>query len=105
MKDTPPARTLEDRLDANAEAWRPQPGDKLIGAVVDLGSRTTEYGTYAIVTLRTEAGDEVAVHAFHAVLAREFQKRPPRLGERLGIKYLGKSEKGYEAYTIAWEQF
>jgi hypothetical protein len=103
MESNTPTRSLEERLDSNAEAWRPKPGDKLIGVVVDIGSRTTEYGTYAIVTLRDKAGDEYAIHAFHTVLANEFAKRPLRLGERVGVKYLGKSDKGYQAYTIAFE--
>jgi hypothetical protein len=96
-------RTLEDRLDSTAEAWRPEPGDKVVGVVADVDSRTTEFGTYPIVTLRTDADEEIAVHAFHTVLKREFAKRPPRLGEGLGIKYLGKSEKGYEGYRIVWQ--
>jgi hypothetical protein len=101
MNDT--GRTLEERLEANAEAWRPEAGAMVIGTVVDVDSRTTEFGTYPIVTLRTEAGDEVAVHGFHTVLKNEFSKRPPRPGERLGVKYLGKSPKGYESYRLAWE--
>ena len=101
---TTPTRTLDDRLDSQAEAWKPQSGEKLIGVVVDVDSRTTEFGTYPIVTLSTDAGDEVAVHAFHTVLKNEFAKRQPRLGERIGIKYLGRSEKGYEAYRTVWEE-
>jgi hypothetical protein len=95
-------RSLDERLDSFAEAWKPEPGEKLVGVVVDLDSRETEYGRYAIVTLRTDEGDERAVHAYHTVLAREFEKRTPRLGERLGVKYLGKSDKGYEGYRVAW---
>ena len=58
-------------------------------------SRTTEYGTYPIVTLRNDAGDgEYAVHGFHTVLKNELAKRPPRIGERLGIKYLGQRTSG-----------
>jgi hypothetical protein len=98
------SRNLETRLDSSAEAWKPSPGEKLIGVVVDVDSRTTEYGTYVVLTLRQENGDERAVHAFHTVLKREFAKRPPRLGEELGIKYLGKSDKGYEAYRIVWDE-
>jgi hypothetical protein len=99
-------RSLEDRLEANAEPWKPNVNDNdtVVGTVIDVDSRTTEFGMYPIVTVATDAGDEVAVHAFHTVLKNEFAKRPPQLGERLGIKYLGKHAKGYEAYRIVWEK-
>ena len=98
------ARSLEDRLDSTAEAWRPEAGDKIVGTVVDVDSRDGEFGLYPIVTVQTDTGDERAVHAFHTVLKREFAKRQPRPGERIGIKYLGKHERGYEAYRIVWAE-
>ena len=104
MQANQAGRSLEERLESFAEAWKPNPGDTLIGVVVDIDSRTTEYGTYPIVTIRDDDGAEFAVHAFHTVLRNEFAKRPPRLGERLGIKYLGKSDRGYEGYRVAWEK-
>ena len=97
------ARSLQDRLDSSAEAWKPNVDDSVIGTVLAVDERTTEFGTYPIVTLMTDDGDEVAVHAFHTVLKSEFARRPPVDGERLGIKYLGKSPKGYEAYRVVWE--
>ncbi len=97
-------RTLEERLESTAEPWKPTPGNRLVGQVVDVDSRTTEFGTYPIITVLTEAGDEFAVHGFHAVLKNEFAKRRPRIGERLGIKYLGRQEKGYEGYRVAWQE-
>lgn len=103
MENASTNRSLDDRLDSTAEAWKPKAGEKLIGAVVDVDSRTTEYGTYPIVTLRTDTGDELAFHAYHTVAKNEFAKRQPRLGERIGIKYIGKSDKGYEAYRIVFE--
>lgn len=95
-------RTLDERLDSTAEAWKPGPGDKLTGVIVDVDSRTTEFGTYPILTVVADDGREVAVHAFHTVLKNELAKRAPRIGERIGLKYLGKSEKGYEAYRVVW---
>ncbi|MHB8469999.1 MAG: hypothetical protein ACYDCH_09625 [Gaiellaceae bacterium] len=97
------ARSLDDRLDTTAEAWKPNAGDKIVGEVIDVDSRDGGFGLYPIVVLRTDAGDEYAVHGFHTVIRNELAKRPPRIGERLGIKYLGKSDKGYEAYKIVFE--
>jgi hypothetical protein len=102
--NTSTTRSLDDRLDSAAEGWKPKPGDKIVGEVIDVDSRETEYGVYPIVTLRTDAEDELAIHGFHTVLKSEFAKRPPRLGERIGVKYLGKSDKGYEAYRVVFER-
>jgi hypothetical protein len=79
-------------------------GDRVIGTVLYVDSRTTEFGTYPILVLKTDLGKEVAVHAFHAVLKREFIDRPPRRGERLGIKFLGDTERGYKGYRVVWEE-
>jgi hypothetical protein len=95
-------QSIDERLESTAEPWKPEFGDKIVGTVVDVDSRTTEYGTYPIVVLETDAGDEIAVHGFHTVLKNEFAKRPPTLGERIGVKYLGKSDKGYEAYRVVF---
>lgn len=101
-ENTTPTRSIEDRLESVAEAWKPAPGDKLIGQIVDVDSRTTEYGTYPIIVVLTDSGDEIAVHGFHTVLKNELAKRQPNVGERIGVKYLGKQEK-YEGYKLVWQ--
>lgn len=35
---------INSMLDSFPEGWRPEPGDKLIGAVIGLDSRDGEYG-------------------------------------------------------------
>lgn len=96
--------SLEDRLDSYAEAWRPKAGEKIVGEVIDVDSRTTEYGTYPIVTLRTDEGTELAIHGFHTVLKSEFSKARPEVGDRIGVKYLGKHEPRYESYRVVRER-
>jgi hypothetical protein len=93
--------TLDDRLDADyAAAWRPNPGDKVIGTVTALDVRDGTYGAYPIVTLDTEDG-EVALHCFHEVLANELAKIAPKIGDRVGVKYAGKHpERGYHIYRV-----
>jgi hypothetical protein len=97
---------LSDRLDESfAEAWKPEPGDKLIGVVTELAERENEYGRYPIVTVRTEDGDELAFHAFRTVAKNELARCRPEVGDRIGIKYLGKPEgKEYELYRIKVER-
>ena len=105
MTVTPESRrSLAERLDTTAEAWKPEPGDKIVGEVIDVDSRTTEFGTYPIVTLRTDEWEELAIHGFHTVLKREFSKARPEVGDRIGVKYLGKHERGYESYRVVRER-
>ncbi len=85
--------SLEDRLDSNAEAWKPNPGDTLVGEVVDVDTHDAGYGSYPIVTVRTDDGGEVAIHGFHTVLKREFAKARPEIGSRIGVKYLGPTRR------------
>jgi hypothetical protein len=94
--------TLHDALDASfAAAWRPEPGDKLVGTVIELDERDGAYGPYPIITLRQEDGEEFAVHAFHGVLQSELARVAPKHGDQLGIKYEGKDQaKGYHRYRV-----
>ena len=97
-----PRSTLEGQLDTQfAPAWRPEPGDKLVGTVTELTERDGAYGPYPIITLRQEDGEEFAVHAFHGVLQSELARVAPKHGDTLGIKYSGKDqEKGYHRYRV-----
>jgi hypothetical protein len=99
-------RSLEERLENPAEAWRPDPGEKLIGTVVDLDERESTYDEqpYPIVTVLTSDGNEHAFHGFHTVPRRELARLRPRLGERIGIVYHGRHPRGYEHYTIKLER-
>lgn len=93
--------TIHQDLDRDfAPAWKPSPGDKLVGIITDLSTRDGEYGTYPIVTVRSEDG-EYALHAFHEVLQNELARVAPKVGDQLGIKYVGKDpDKGYHRYRV-----
>ena len=77
-------RSLADRLDEYAEAWRPEPGDKLIGTILAIDHRQSSYDdtAYPVVTLDVEdgssegaapiaVGTEKAWHAYHTVPRNE----------------------------------
>jgi hypothetical protein len=81
-----------------ADAWRPEPGDKLIGEVVELGQRDGAYGVYPIVTVRQDDGVELAFHAFHTVAQSKLAEARPQVGERVAIKYLGLNKRGDRPY-------
>lgn len=96
---------IEAQEEAQAEGWRPEPGARIVGTVIDIAANDMGYGPYAIVTLETASGP-IAVHAFHTVLRRELAKRRPKVGDQLDITYLGKKGegghfgKGYDNYRV-----
>jgi hypothetical protein len=100
--------SIFDQLDKDyAPAWRPEPGAKVVGTVTDLTARDGQFGRYAVVTIHAEGegfDGEVAVHAFHEVLANELARVAPKVGDRIGIRYDGRdSDKGYHRYRVRGE--
>lgn len=93
---------IHEQLDGEfAEAWKPTKGAKIVGVVTDVTSRDGGYGEYPIVTIKTGDGD-LAVHCFHEVLRGELARIAPKVGDEIGIRYLGKHpEKGYHQYKVA----
>src|SRR5262245_26201741 len=106
MADSDPADELEQRLDAEyAPAWRPEPGDKLIGAVTAIRTWTGPFGTYPIVVIEPADGSPpVSVHAFRQVLASQLAEIRPMIGELIGVKYEGRVTDGsgpdYHSYRV-----
>lgn len=93
--------SMNDRLDQEVTAWRPEPGDKIYGKVVDISENQGEYEPYPLLEIETADGAMVAVHAFHTVLKSELAKKRPSPGDSIGIKYLGKTAgKDYEGYRV-----
>jgi len=84
---------LAERLDSGlAVAWRPdkEDADTLIGEVVSVDLGTSDYGTYPLIVVRSDDGTEKAFHASHTVARNELKRARPQVGQRIGIKYLGK---------------
>lgn len=76
-----------------AEGWRPEPGDTLIGRVLTVDKGWSNYGGhfYPIVTVKPESGGApVAVHCFHQGLMARMRDLRPQQGERIGFHYKGK---------------
>jgi hypothetical protein len=101
--------SLEARLEAageHAEAWRPEPGDRLVGEIVAISQGRSSYDAraYPILTVRSaDAGEDLAVHAFQTVLLDELARERPKVGEVIGIKYLGEvvgARSTYRKYTV-----
>lgn len=91
---------ITDLLEQNPETWAPKVGDVVEGTIVDLTDRTSDFGTYPIVTIDT--GDGLVVfHAFHTVPRNKLKEQRAQTGDKIGVKYLGKPKgKEYENYRI-----
>jgi hypothetical protein len=99
--------SLSERLDHYPEAWKPtEPGSKLIGELVEVDLRESDYGKepYPILTVCSEEdGREYAWHAFHTAARNAVARKKPQPGERVGIVYggLGEAEPGKSA-PVRW---
>ena len=92
------ARKKDSFLDtlSNAEggfpaAWRAEKeGDMLVGTITGFDQVTGDYGTQTVCTVLDEDTDEeVALYISSTVLKSQFQRLDPKVGERLGVKYVG----------------
>jgi len=97
--------SIEARLDSEPHPWKPEAGDRLVGTVVDLGERDSQFGgVYPMVTILTDGGEEFVVHGYHTVLKGELAQQRPAAGDHIGIAYMGRDqEKGYEKYRVIVE--
>jgi hypothetical protein len=100
-----PATDLRRRLnelgDEPTTAWKPNPGDTLVGELVGVDLRATEYDPEVpVLTLRTETEGLMEVWAFHTVLRGELRKVEPQPGEWLAIRRLEDSDRGYKRYRV-----
>jgi hypothetical protein len=88
--------------DGYPEAWRPEPGEILVGFVVGYDEGPTSYGPVrTVIIAREEDGQKVTVWLSSTVLLDLFQKQKPRPGERVGVRYLGRDKaKGYHKYHL-----
>jgi hypothetical protein len=98
--------SIADRLDKTyAPAWKPEPGDKIVGEITGFDDRDGGHGIYRIANVRLDDGTTVALHAFRKVLADELEEQNARVGDRLGVKYLGPITKAggvgsYHGYKV-----
>lgn len=87
-------------------AWIPEPDEILVGVVEAYATGPTQYGDVRTVLVRDEnTGERVSLWLSSTVLLSLFDMRKPLVGERIGLKYLGKHEtKGYHRYHLVVER-
>lgn len=89
-------RKLLTQVERDVIPWRPEPGDKVGGILVDIAdSAEGEYGSYIILTIERPDARLVAVHCFHTVLRKDIEKRLQRgtlrMKDEIVIVYLGEA--------------
>ena len=93
--------TVLDRRDGFPEPWKPSAGDKLVGQIIGIDVRETEYGEYPILTVLTDTSAGLSFRAYHTVATNEIAKLDPDVGEKIGIAYHRKAADGrHERYRI-----
>jgi hypothetical protein len=111
-------RSLADRVDSFPDPWLHEPGDKLVGEVVEVSTADKGYGPYSLLTVlvaergSTEQGGKAIApgservwHAFGTVPENELKKRSPHVGDLVAVKFFGIREgTDYKAYRILVEQ-
>ncbi len=107
---------LAEQLDVDPEKWAHEENDKLLGEVVEVGTYEGEYGACSTYTIRAEHGSteeggkpipegaEMILYASRTVLRNKLDSIRPRVGDRLGVKYLGIPDgREYHNYRIKHE--
>ena len=56
-----------------APGWRPEPNEVLDGGIVEDDLHEGKFGPYRTLTIEREDGTQLAVHAYHSVLADELE--------------------------------
>jgi hypothetical protein len=84
------------------EAWRPKPGEILVGFIDSYDVGHTPYGPVRTAIIAKEADNQkVTVWLASTVLLNLFQRYRPKPGEHVGLKYLGKDPvKQYHRYRL-----
>lgn len=96
---------IGSRVDAFPEPWKPEPGDKFVGtiqSIEEFDDSKNEYPAYPLLIVLTDDGREIAFHAFHTVAKRELARQRASVGDRIAVKYFGRTEndRGYERYRL-----
>lgn len=75
--------------------WKPKAGDVIEGEIQDISEGYSDYKQegYPILTVQPAEGDPVDCHCFHEVLRSKILQLRPQIGEKVGIKFLGKTKK------------
>jgi hypothetical protein len=99
--------TIQDRLNErlNQHDWNPNPGEQLIGEIIEISQRDTKYGAYPLLLVRDDKDGVVqVVHCLRSGLLWPVVRARPSAGDRVGIRYLGLADDGAtHSYVVVFE--
>jgi hypothetical protein len=79
-----------------APSWKLEEGAIAVGKIISYNQAQTAYGEAWVCVMEEESSGPLSVWLTSTVLIDQFKKLKPRVGERIGIKCLGKHrEKKY----------
>jgi hypothetical protein len=96
--------SIEQQLeqdDDHAPYWNPELEPMIIGTLVRREERQGKFDLYEVDTVRRDDDEERAIHRTSKVLREDLA--PAKIGDRIGVRYLGRHEKGYKRFRVAIE--
>lgn len=99
------SRTIEELLEIQSEAWKPEDGSpqSIVGELIERATMPGDkYGPYPFLSILPDGSNTAwAVHAFGTVLQGEIAKQDPQVGDKVGLKFLGvPAGKEYKLYKL-----
>jgi hypothetical protein len=91
-KSETPAQETNNAALQESEGWRPNDGDVLTGKVHGVSKAWSDWSNsfYPLVTVQTDDGKLVDVHAFHQTLQSRLMELKPEIGTPIEFAFLGK---------------
>jgi hypothetical protein len=95
--------SIEERL--NQHEWNPNPGEQLIGKIVEISERGARYGAYPwLLVLDDKDEAHVAVHCLRSGLLWPVVHARPSVGDRVGTLPRLERRRQTHSYVVAFEK-
>lgn len=92
---------LEEFNGQYSPSWKLEEGAIVVGKITSYSQALTSYGECWVCTIEEESSGPLSIWLTSTVLIDHFKKLKPQVGERIGIKCLGKHpEKGYWRFIV-----
>lgn len=83
---------VDAALDVEEESWNPEPGDKVIGALLGVERIATKVGSVPVLRIGRADGTVARVMAGRKVLRSELERKKAQPGDTVGILYVGEAK-------------
>lgn len=80
--------------------WNPKEGEAIAGRVVDIRELNGQYGPSKILDVESEETGELVAIRCATVIEREISRKNVKIGDSIGIKFLGKKNNYYDYVVI-----